>query len=118
MKGNAMFALEPAAMHALSELLIALAILVGSIWPNSIFKEAIGAANNGVARFKLPTALVPTKFLARLRFGGLRRNYLLVKGYRFLDPPAIRRPFGWRSIRSLDRRRPGPAAFHGQNLYP
>ncbi|MET4519455.1 hypothetical protein ABIB08_008821 [Bradyrhizobium sp. RT11b] len=33
-----MFALEPAAMHALSELFIALAVLVGSIWPNGVFK--------------------------------------------------------------------------------
>jgi hypothetical protein len=33
-----MFALELAAMHALSELFIALAVLVGSIWPNGVFK--------------------------------------------------------------------------------
>jgi hypothetical protein len=32
-----MFAIEPAAMRALAELLIALAILVGAIWPNGVF---------------------------------------------------------------------------------
>jgi hypothetical protein len=33
-----MSALDPAAMFALSELFVALAILIGSIWPNGIFK--------------------------------------------------------------------------------
>lgn len=33
-----MHALEPASVHALSELFIALAVLVGSIWPNGVFK--------------------------------------------------------------------------------
>lgn len=33
-----MFAREPAVMHALSELFIALAVLVGSTWPNGVFK--------------------------------------------------------------------------------
>jgi hypothetical protein len=31
MEPNAMFALDPAAMHALSEILVVLAILIGSI---------------------------------------------------------------------------------------
>jgi hypothetical protein len=33
-----MEALDPTAVHALAELFIALAILIGSIWPNGIFK--------------------------------------------------------------------------------
>ncbi|MET4423252.1 hypothetical protein ABIB87_005416 [Bradyrhizobium sp. JR18.2] len=33
-----MSALDPAAMPALSELFIALAVLVGSIWPNGVFE--------------------------------------------------------------------------------
>jgi len=37
-KSSLMKGLDPAAMHALSELFIALAVLVGSIWPNGIFK--------------------------------------------------------------------------------
>jgi hypothetical protein len=38
MKENAMSALDPAAIHALSELFIAIAILIGSISPKGLFK--------------------------------------------------------------------------------
>ena len=33
-----MVALDPVAMHALAELFVALAVLIGSIWPNGLFK--------------------------------------------------------------------------------
>jgi hypothetical protein len=38
MRENAMYAVDPVAMHALAELFIALAVLIGSVWPNGVFK--------------------------------------------------------------------------------